>query len=560
MTSFVGPLSRHSLPLGRLLPILALLAISLTLFPSAGRDDSYMTYWPAYALSKLGEIVNLNGDRVEQSSSLLLVLVLAAASKITTLAPPTMGPIVSIVASVFALSHTHRLASLVQVRNLAVFAAVFVATSPYFAYWSTSGQEATMTALLYVALSYYCISFLEGSTSRGTHAALWVVMAMALAVRPESLAVIGSALIGGLVLRRGVLYLRGERSPDPVVRGLMYFLFVVAVTSFALFLFRLLYFGAWFPQPVEAKVTGLSIDRLVLGLKYLHQTLSQPHLVIVAVLAAAGGASAIYRFIRRGHEPFGPVLLTMLLLAHLGFVVVSGGDWMEGGRFIVPVVPVLAVLAVLGLSKVARRQFVLPALLALAAVHLIDAAVFMSRDSQSKPLWDVVVDRPPVSLDGFSWFDRANVVHLRDISMVHDFRPIIDALGGKAPAPIKIMSGQMGMVAYYMALDHFGDIEFVDRWGLATTHFATCPVTNKLPGTAFGRDVPYWFFFNRKGPIESKCGIAAPEIIFDVAILPARVRLVDDSGYEIVFTHSGQFVAVRDDLAEHLAGRKSGTP
>ena len=113
----------------------------------------------------------------------------------------------------------------------------------------------------------------------------------------------------------------------------------------------------------------------------------------------------------------------------------------------------------------------------------------MSRDSQSKPLWDVVVDRPPVSLDGFSWFDRANVVHLRDISMVHDFRPIIDALGGKAPAPIKIMSGQMGMVAYYMALDHFGDIEFVDRWGLATTHFATCPVTNKLPGTAFGRDV-----------------------------------------------------------------------
>ena len=101
MTSFVGPLSRHSLPLGRLLPILALLAISLTLFPSAGRDGSYMTYWPAYALSKLGEIVNLNGDRVEQSSSLLLVLVLAAASKITTLAPPTMGPIVSIVASVF---------------------------------------------------------------------------------------------------------------------------------------------------------------------------------------------------------------------------------------------------------------------------------------------------------------------------------------------------------------------------------------------------------------------------------------------------------------------------
>ena len=40
-------------------------------FPAAGVDDAHITYWPAYTLAHSFEIVNYNGDAIEQSSSLL---------------------------------------------------------------------------------------------------------------------------------------------------------------------------------------------------------------------------------------------------------------------------------------------------------------------------------------------------------------------------------------------------------------------------------------------------------------------------------------------------------
>ena len=58
-------------------PALALVLAGLLLFPSAGQDDTHITCWPAYTLSHFGQILNYNGQRVEQSSSLLQVLLLA---------------------------------------------------------------------------------------------------------------------------------------------------------------------------------------------------------------------------------------------------------------------------------------------------------------------------------------------------------------------------------------------------------------------------------------------------------------------------------------------------
>ncbi|HNL92071.1 MAG TPA: hypothetical protein PKH01_04140, partial [Pseudomonadales bacterium] len=43
---------------------------------SGGVDDAHITYWAAESLVRNGEILNYNLDRVEQSSSLLQVLVL----------------------------------------------------------------------------------------------------------------------------------------------------------------------------------------------------------------------------------------------------------------------------------------------------------------------------------------------------------------------------------------------------------------------------------------------------------------------------------------------------
>ena len=81
----------------------------LALFSSSGKDDSHIAYWPAYTLAQFSEILNYNGQRVEQASSLPLVLTLALARCVTGVALPTLGPILSILFGAICLILVYRL-------------------------------------------------------------------------------------------------------------------------------------------------------------------------------------------------------------------------------------------------------------------------------------------------------------------------------------------------------------------------------------------------------------------------------------------------------------------
>ena len=81
-------------------PILVALlpmVLGLSLLSSTLEDDSYITFWSAHALAESGEIVNYNGDRVEQSSTFAFVLLLAGLHLILPLDVPTIGTVVSLV-------------------------------------------------------------------------------------------------------------------------------------------------------------------------------------------------------------------------------------------------------------------------------------------------------------------------------------------------------------------------------------------------------------------------------------------------------------------------------
>ena len=96
-------LARYDLPSG------ILLFIGIALFPSAGRDDSHITYWSAYALSNFGEILNYNGDRIEQSSSLLHVLLLAAVHLVSRVDLVVLGRVLSVLCAIATLAAVKRL-------------------------------------------------------------------------------------------------------------------------------------------------------------------------------------------------------------------------------------------------------------------------------------------------------------------------------------------------------------------------------------------------------------------------------------------------------------------
>ncbi|HNE27195.1 MAG TPA: hypothetical protein PLH12_08650, partial [Pseudomonadales bacterium] len=47
------------------------LAIGFFIYGSTGHDDSHINFWNVYTLLTQGELVNYNGERVEQTTSLL---------------------------------------------------------------------------------------------------------------------------------------------------------------------------------------------------------------------------------------------------------------------------------------------------------------------------------------------------------------------------------------------------------------------------------------------------------------------------------------------------------
>jgi hypothetical protein len=96
------------------LPVAVLLVTGGQLFPSAGRDDSHITYWAAHALSSFGEILNFNGDRFEQSSSLLHVLLLAAIYAVSGFDLVTVGRVFSVLCGVATLLAVSRLGERIQ--------------------------------------------------------------------------------------------------------------------------------------------------------------------------------------------------------------------------------------------------------------------------------------------------------------------------------------------------------------------------------------------------------------------------------------------------------------
>ena len=317
-----------------LAPVAVLLAVSLPLFPSSGRDDAYITYWAAHALSNLGEIVNLNGERIEQSSSLLHVLVLAAASKACGLSVPTVGNVVSILSAALTLVYCYRLASLFVGRKLALAAGVIVATSAPFAYWTTGGLEAPLAALVNTALMYHYIKYLEGADLGRAPVSAWIITPLVVLVRPESVFVIGAVILGSyLFFLIRTTYAPGSQLDYQVsVRvKLLQLALVLGVTALVVFLFRQVYFGALFPQPVTAKLGGVFFERVASGLEYLPSALFPPPLSILPFFAAAGVVDAIRRVVRNASPFAGRLVLVLFLLTWVSSSFPAETGWRERG-------------------------------------------------------------------------------------------------------------------------------------------------------------------------------------------------------------------------------------
>jgi hypothetical protein len=555
------------------LPLVVLLIAGFLLFTSTGRDDAHITYWPAYTLSHFGEIVNYNGERVEQSSSLLHVLLLALLRTVTGIQIPTLGKLSSIAAGLGTLLVVFTLVQRMAGRAAAFAGAMLVAVSPYFLYWSFGGLETTFVSLIGVWWILTAGDYLAGSR-RIVPAAL-AMLAFA-TVRPESPLVLTALLAGVAMLSTG------HRSNDrAAVRGRSWKLLAAGLAACgAVLAFRYLYFGRFFPQPVDAKFAGLSAASLVNGWRYFTTRVFGEGVVIalaITVAAAACVRTALAEWRARrlvSHR----TLAVLYVGAYTAFTVTSGGDWMEAGRFFVFFLPVALALVPVAWSGAAPSARALPrrvviGLAVFITVEFMALLAFARRESTGTLQWRDIPVASQHDVSTYSWFEKCNRVNMRDVPIIDLLDPLIPVIEAAQPGPVVMMTAQMGMIPYHISQRYFGRVQFIDRRGLCDRRFTDCPFARRFPRDASGVRVEYIDYFEVTGELTEECGVPIPDVIFDLR--GGNTQIVSENGYSIMARQFGTitdalgeggevkatgFIAVRKPLWDTIAKMIDGTP
>jgi hypothetical protein len=554
----------------KLLPALIPLIIGLILFSSMLDDDSYITYWAAYILAETGEMVNYNGARVEQSSSLAFVLLLAILAKLLPLTIPSIGPIVSCGFGMATVLMTQRLASAVN-PAFSLCAGLLTGSATCLIVWSFAGMETTFQAFLALCLLLAYVRFLTSDLSAAVVLSTGITTFLYLIVRPESVFVILSLLLGMITLLCFMLKSAESEKHHQTLTAIRRtgLLLLVAVLAFICIMsFRLVYFGDWFPQPVAAKVAGVSISRTISGLKYMIRHAWTRWDSAIWVLAILGMGVTLLRSFGDTRLHPARMLTGLFMASYTTFIVVSGGDWMIGGRFLVSVLPMTVIMALTVFQRVKYSTVLRPFVAVLVCMQLFATLSFARHESPGGPFWATRhLDHTQQGTDP-SWFEVMNRHRFHDINMTTRLNHTIQLLRHQNRRRISIMSGQMGMVTYYTTLENYGHVRIIDRYGLATRDFTSCRVTASNPRFSVGLIVTHKFFFDNRRELEDVCGLGNPDIIWDWGTESGQVvDLVEANGYSIVYRQDGyvsngsrwfpgmpvranEFIAVRRDLLE----------
>ncbi len=390
-------------------------AASLTLALAANGlvDDAYIQFrYAANLAAGHGPVFNA-GERIEGASGGVWIVLLGLTSAVTGCDPAVAGRILSLAAGVLATAAAATVGGTLGGRESAAASALLWAALPTPALYAATGLETTAFAL-----------------------ALWALAAAALSER-RSLAVAAGALVAtlrpeGVLLGACALPFWGRLGRAArLALGSLLASFVLTAGV------RLLYYGL--PVPRSALVKGVTAAAGIgPGLAYLGQALIEWWPLLLAA-----------PWIARRHRAALPVLCPVGAWTLL--VVARGGDWMPGGRYLLPLLVLLVAGAGAALTEGTGR---------LGRVILIASVA-----------WGLVllapIERPSRSPVGASW--RAMAEHRVQSRW---WESIGTWLRGTLPADATLASGPSGALPYAARLRTF------DMFGLCSE------VTHRHEGAA----------------------------------------------------------------------------
>lgn len=560
---------------------IAVMAGSIVLFGSGGGDDSHITWWVVDELVRSGHFHNFNRVALEQSSSLGLVLIAAAARALSHAPTPALGVALSVAALGAACWMTGRVARRFA-PELALPAALLVATSGPLAYWGTSGMETALAALASAWLLDvigHCSAELERASPRslGFGFSLRVVLASALfvSVRPENPLLLTGTLFGGLVL----CWLRARRGggSQPLPMRLLLTWMACALTPIALlFAWRHCVFHEWFPHPVSAKGSGGA--RWGPGFRYLVRHVSdfQPALLLLLPIALAVVLRALLLRTAKALSAF----VVVLAAGGVVFICASGGDWMSCGRFLAPFVPVwwLTVLLALWLS-LSRVRVAFVAAVSLASIANLWFFIGLARSGGANgyPLPAALRVVPAVkreyALGAYPFIELANKSHLRDALLAEELKRVVVRVASEIPGKIWIASGQAGAVPYHVFSAFPDKLRFIDFWGLTSSEVIPCIPRSKLRHSSLGVAASPELLFQYRAAIWRDCHVPLADIVFNTGLREGTRRGLEARGYRVIYFQHGPmpngaedgilrggtsldaYIAVQRELADKLGLR-----
>lgn len=519
---------------------LADLALVVWWLGSTGADDAHITYWAAHALAELGAIVNYDGAALEQSSSLTLVVLLALLHGVSGASLPTLGYVVGLVAGAVAIVQAYRLTDRLVPdagSGAGAGAALITASTWCFVYWAASGMETALAA----ALAPTLVLAIDGMVRHGGRWRTgWLVMATLFFVgcRPENV-VIAPCVAATLLVDRLRSSPTRRRSVATSRRSLTVY-GVLLLLPLGLIGARLAFTGMAFPIASLAKI-GPTPWRA--GLRYLGDALLGSNLLL-AVLALPAMAAAAWALARGRSRSRLLVLTAALAFAQLAFIVASGGDWMEAGRFLAPAVPLLATLSMASVGLVLRRRRgLLPiALLIALAGTLRVAGQLRQWRYQLISLAEAYAasQRLAPRFGGFEYSvaELASAPHLRDTLVVPTVVNLVDRLGPTAEDPVYVASGQAGMIPFYLFQRYAGRARFLDLWGLTSPWPSQCLRTEVGRPNARGRPVEIRAVIDRRR-LEQDCGLPRPTIVYSNRLRKRFVQALRRNGYVVIYHQRG---------------------
>jgi len=562
-------IKNHFLPL--LIGILFLIA-GFCLYGSAGHDDSHITFWASYTLSEFGEILNYNGDRIEQSSSLLQTLLTAFFAFIFQADVVTVGYLITHLAGAVAIFLTWQLLEKGGQSNISekpkcysdpLFPILLLASSPAFMLWNTSGMESTLAAacLLWFVLCWGAL--LNGQQAVNTRSltlASFATFAL-ISVRPEMISLAAATVFLLFIWRR----VSGTRGNLPIL--LFYSTVLLSIALLAVW--RYFYFGSPMPLPVYAKVSPLSEEKIYFGTIYLlRYSMANPVFLVGLIAALIYLARVIWKKTNGTEIHHAALLSAFILLAYTAFIWVSGGDWMQAGRFLVPVLPLAAIFCG-ELFKTLPKKFVIPLVAALLLLNLYSHYEVLKQQSHGTPLWASfhILEKHQQQ---YSIFEQYNQEHLRDLDVIDKLDETISQLIEKRGAPVTLLSGQSGMVFYYTAKKYFRQIVFYDNRGLVEKSLLKCKHLDDIPRSSQGLYFDLDGFFARQPGLYDDCGIPEPDILYDINDLSRQLpQRMSEQSYTLIHKEGGKmlkpstslpvnalpavnFVMVANDLMDEL--------